>query len=235
MEKIKTIHDYAMTPYNKVVYGNYNKDRAKSFNEKLVDNIFCLDQGKHPNGTNKNLRILEIGCGAGDILKILQNKFVAEGIDREVDLNKDTLPFFSNTFNVVFTKSTIEHVQNTDHMLSEIKRVLKPGGWVIILCPSWEYNYRDYYNDYTHIKPFHRKGLQDALKINGFSLVNVRYFYYLPWLWGKDFTKIKWWLLPIIWWLRMFSTWKWANKEENIHRPNIRFAKEVQLLGVGSK
>lgn len=213
--------------YHDVVYGNYDKSRVKSFNEKLIDQVFQKE-------TNKDLKVLEIGCGQGDILKILQERFNAVGIDKEVDLEKDTLPFFDESFHVVFTKSTIEHVQNTPHLLSEIKRVLKPGGWVCVLTPAWEYNYKDFYNDPTHIKPFHRKGLQDALKIAGFGVVWVEYFYYLPWFWLGTRSD-KWWLLPIVWWLRMFSRWKWINHEENIHRPNIRFAQEVQLIALGMK
>jgi SAM-dependent methyltransferase len=217
-----------MSKYHQIIYGNYDKSRVKSFNKKFIDYLFP--------GPLDSKKVLEIGSGTGEILMLLGNKFGdACGIDSEVDLNKNRIPYKKCTFDIVFTKSTIEHISNTDHMLQEIKRVLKPGGYVYIFTPAWEYNYKDFYNDYTHVKPFHRKGLQDALKINGFSSVDVLYFYHLPWAWGKYSGDLKWWALPVILWLRAFSFWKWKNKEENIHRPNIRFAQEVQLLGIGCK
>ena len=221
-----------MSRYHEVVYDNYKKS---TYPRRLVWKLIW-DYMRDARRCNVPPRasILDVGCGTGEYLAIFDTfGFEAYGIDSEVDLNKDKIPYRDNRFSYVFTKSTIEHVYNTDHFLSEIRRVLKPGGKVIILLPSWEYNYKVFYDDYTHVKPFHRKGLQDAMKINGFKDVSVTYFYHLPWLWKPGTTTIKKYVLPVVWFLRLFP--KWKNKEENIHRPNIRFAQEVQLLGVASK
>ncbi len=200
--------------------------------------------------TNPEAQILDLGCGDLTFTKEfekyyknvfgLENDFcylstktdwgerISSRYEEKCDFNKQ-LPYESNYFDFILCKSVIEHIWETDNFLKEILRILKPGGKLVILTPSWEYNYGDFYNDYTHIKPFHRKGLQDALKINGFQGVNVEYFYHLDWLWGRPY------LMPVVKFLSLFARWKWKDAEETKHRVNIRFSQEVQLLGVAVK
>lgn len=249
-----------MSKYHEVVYGNYVRTEfPQSLIEYLLDNHWP-QTSKHESyrhsvvsSMSQDVSVLDVGCGDCTYLeKGFWAFHHADGIDCDrryvramgfkepgkmyrdvlpysINFNTDKLPYADNSFDIVFTKSVIEHIANTEHFLSELKRVLKPGGKIIVLTPAWEYNYKDFYNDYTHVKPFHRKGLQDALKINGFSNVNVEYHYHLPWLWKKPA------LFPLVLFLRIFSRWKWKNREENIHRVNIRFSQEVQLLGVAIK
>jgi SAM-dependent methyltransferase len=98
------------------------------------------------------------------------------------------IPYDNNTFDYVFIKSVIEHISNTDLFLSEIHRVLKPGGKVIILTPDYQKQKSFFYDDYTHIKPFTLNSLKMAVQLNGFSLMIARYFYYYRKIWeGKMF------------------------------------------------
>ena len=248
-----------MSKYHEVVYGNYPKSEfPKTLVEELLDRHWPISS-KYKNyreflisSSAQKTMALDVGCGDCSYLKkgfwafhfasgvdanIVYNRCMVGGKIEEsesyfvnpLDFNKDVLPFLDNTYDIVFSKSTIEHVANTDHFLSELYRVLKPGGILMILTPAWEYNYKDFYNDYTHVKPFHRKGLQDALKINGFSGVNVEYLYYLPWLWRRPY------LLPLVKFAALFYRLKWQDKEETKHRVNIRFSQEIQLLAIAGK
>lgn len=45
------------------------------------------------------------------------------------------VPFRSNSFDVVYTMGTIEHVEEYEHAIEEIFRVLKPGGRAVIGVP----------------------------------------------------------------------------------------------------
>ncbi len=69
-------------------------------------------------------------------------------------------------------------------MMAEMYRVLKPGGLAITLCPSWEYNYQIYFEDYSHRTPFMRESLRDIQLIHSFENVEVEFFYQLPSTWG---------------------------------------------------
>jgi SAM-dependent methyltransferase len=53
--------------------------------------------------------------------------------DLHLDVTKIDLP--DNTYDVVICNHVLEHVDNVDNAFSEIKRILKPGGWAILMVP----------------------------------------------------------------------------------------------------
>lgn len=69
-------------------------------------------------------------------------------------------PFKSDTFDVVFCASLIEHVPHPERMLSEVKRVLKPGGICYLSFPPF-YSPRGGHE----FAPFHYFGEGLALKL----------------------------------------------------------------------
>lgn len=96
---------------------------------------------------------LDVGCSDGTVTKYLADKLQARercGLDvanvsqaknkgitaEELDLNQDLpFPYPSDHFNVVTCLDTLEHVFNTDFVVSEIFRVLRPSGAAIISVP----------------------------------------------------------------------------------------------------
>ncbi len=48
----------------------------------------------------------------------------------------ETLPFASNSFDVVFSNEVIEHVADDARYAAEMVRVTKPGGRILIFCPN---------------------------------------------------------------------------------------------------
>jgi len=104
--------------------------------------------------TNKNLKILDIGCGDGVLLWLISQKTPAKlfGIDTDKSSlklarsklgDKATLkqasayqlPFKARQFDIVIAAEVIEHLNQPSRMLQEIKRALKPSGRLIISTP----------------------------------------------------------------------------------------------------
>ena len=193
----------------------------------------------------KNPRLLDIGSGKGNHLVGFSRLGIeVYGLDkrdecvqilkdfdiRECDIEKDKFPFEDNFFDFVFSKSVLEHVENTGNLLSESLRLLKPGGIAVNLTPDLKSQLKFFWDDYTHVKAFTRKSLQNAMKINGFSNVECSYFLQLPFIWKCPFLKF---ITRIIGLLP--DSLKWKDKEESQPRKLIRFSKEEMLLAVGAK
>lgn len=95
-------------------------------------------------------RVLEVSCGAGNELLRLQQagyevtgtnytKYEGESslieIRHGVDLLQG-LPFADASFDTVMLLDVIEHLANHDKAISELTRVCKSGGHVIIMTPN---------------------------------------------------------------------------------------------------
>ena len=190
---------------------------------------------------------LEVGCGKGEHLKIFSDIFPADqffGVDIEktevpgattyqVNLEKDKLPFRTNSMNVVFSKSVIEHVQNTNHFLSEIYRVLRPGGSLVLMMPDWQSQYLNFYDDPTHVRPFTQQSTHTALALNKFQAIEVSSFMQLPSTWKLPLLEYLY--TALVTWIP--ESWKWkSNKGRNTNdRKFIRFAKEKMVLAYARK
>jgi len=102
--------------------------------------------------------LLDIGCNEGHLFKIIRKSNKActcYGIDIEpnvVNLNIENckfqvanvleLPFEENYFDIVFALSTLEHIEDLNLAIKEIKRVLKPKGSIIMSSPTESWFYR---------------------------------------------------------------------------------------------
>ena len=185
--------------------------------------------------------LLDFGCGRGEFLNgFIDQGVVGHGVDftdaaveacpeaiiKQADIENHGLPYQDDYFDVVFSKSVIEHFYKPEILVKEIFRCLKPGGLAIIMAPSWEHNYRIYFEDYTHRTPFMKSSLNDILVMHGFEEVKVSFFKQLPILWGSLF----WILNPISSVTRLITPrilskyFKW-----------VRFSKEIMLLSSSKK
>jgi len=166
-----------------------------------------------------------------ECLAVLKNEAVYSEIDiLKCNLEVDAFPVPSDSVDVVFSKSVIEHVQNVDHLLDEIFRVLKPKGIAILMTPDWHSQHEIFWDDYTHVKAWTRKGLQNAMRMKGFKNVECTLFRQLPILWRYP------WLKPICDLVALLPhSWKWKDKKEEHFREFVRFSKEKMLLAMGRK
>lgn len=98
-------------------------------------------------------RLLDLGCAAGELAAVLGERgWKVDGVEREralaeaaatrgipvsvVDVDVATLPFGAATFDAAVAGEVIEHVIDTDHVLGELARVVRPGGCLLITTPN---------------------------------------------------------------------------------------------------
>jgi 2-polyprenyl-6-hydroxyphenyl methylase/3-demethylubiquinone-9 3-methyltransferase len=119
---------------------SFNPARVGYFKKKLFDELKLNPQGK---------AALEVGCGGGILCEeIARMGFDVTGIDPSehslqiatshakasslrINYTKGTgeaLPCRDNSFDIVFCCDVLEHVRDVPKVISEIFRVLKPGG-----------------------------------------------------------------------------------------------------------
>ncbi len=119
--------------------------------------------------------IVDLGCGD----RYLENaiKFAGGfyyGFDIfDADFEKERIPANDNSFDIVICLALIEHLADPGFFLSEIKRVLKPGGVVWLSTPDLEVSKFSFWDDPTHVHPYTRKSLRMLLNMAGFSHVKI--------------------------------------------------------------
>ena len=75
------------------------------------------------------------------MLAIASSRLTESGVEFEAHVVRDfPLPFADNTFDLVLSYETIEHIWERATFMNELARVLKPGQWMILTCPNvlWE-------------------------------------------------------------------------------------------------
>jgi ubiquinone/menaquinone biosynthesis C-methylase UbiE len=135
-------------------------------------------------------RALDLGCGDGrlgvhvdaaslvaaDVSEIaLERARRRLGRAELVRLEPDApLPLADNEFDLVLCAETIEHVRDVQLMLSEIRRVLRPGGEAAITTPAHTPVMRVPDPLSPHIRFFTRGSLRRLLEQHGFDAVELR-------------------------------------------------------------
>jgi ubiquinone/menaquinone biosynthesis C-methylase UbiE len=177
-----------MDNYLKSYYSETEKpytDYPKKLTRYLIER-FNLD---------KNKTILDVGYGRGEYLKTFEEAgYIVFGIDGKDGLNFENEHFTKysdNYVDIVFCKSIIEHIANYDNFMTELYRILKPNGKIIILTPDWSSIYKIYWDDYSHKHPYTFVSIKHLLIAYNFKIIHCSKFIQLPFLWHLKYFSLK--------------------------------------------
>jgi 2-polyprenyl-3-methyl-5-hydroxy-6-metoxy-1,4-benzoquinol methylase len=146
-----------------------------------------------------SLELLDVGCGSGTLLSLLKNRgFRVRGVDfsseaaaiakSENDIevqvgSVEDVHFPDASFDVVTLFHVMEHVTNPRRVLSEVSRILRPNGAVILQVPnieSWQFKMfgaQWYGLDIPrHVIDYSKKSMLKLLTDSGFLTVRLRQF-----------------------------------------------------------
>jgi ubiquinone/menaquinone biosynthesis C-methylase UbiE len=78
-------------------------------------------------------RVTDLDLSSGHLAHAQEN-FRLRGLEgRFIHHDAETLPFPDNSFDLVYSNGVLHHTPNTEHVVAEIFRVLRPGGKVIAM------------------------------------------------------------------------------------------------------
>ncbi|SHF59389.1 Methyltransferase domain-containing protein [Jatrophihabitans endophyticus] len=84
----------------------------------------------------------------------------------------DAVPLADGEVDTAFVSNFFEHVDRDTILatLVELRRVLRPGGRLLILQPNIRFCARDYWQFFDHVTPVDDRALAEALAATGFEL-----------------------------------------------------------------
>ena len=161
---------------------------------RLYDDAFIENLGNEyarslmqsvPGNPRSHRSTLELGCGTGVVSLALQRmgkvataidlegsrfdeRAIKEGVDL-YEMNAEELKFDDNSFDLVFSNATLEHITHPANAIKEAVRVVKPGGYVhvnfgpLYLAPFGLHAYTLTGIPYCHVL-FSRQDLARLLK-----------------------------------------------------------------------
>lgn len=107
-------------------------------------------------------KVLDVGSGKGRIERLYPNVTsadvtpeAAQYVKNFVQCSMTDLPFPENTFDTVFCLHVLAHFPDGERGISEARRVLKPGGKLVIITPNKYYVYFSWF--VTALKHFRFK------------------------------------------------------------------------------
>lgn len=164
----------------------------------------------------KHHSILDISAGVGVVARRVVSRYPSNGskvevicndvsptclktlresglmtVSFDIDSPETSYPFPDNTFDAVISLATIEHLVHIEHFLKEIRRILKPDGFLYVSAPNYSglpyllpfiltgktfhdpMDQRGRYEFNAHIKYFTYRTLSEVVSAQGYMLEAV--------------------------------------------------------------
>ena len=151
-----------------------------------------LDVLKRNDLNLDKIRMLEIGCGNGSVLDYLrQNNINMEGCDLFLEglkfcrqrsgsvalyqIDVLTMPF-KGEYEAIGLFDVLEHIEDDGKALSEINKALRPGGYLVLTVPAYQFLWSRHDDISHHRRRYNKRDLVAKLEQCGFSVNKVTYF-----------------------------------------------------------
>ncbi len=160
-----------------MIIDSYRLNREKRMQKEKTEAEWTTWEDRHIRtyesilGTTPAGPVLDVGSGTNHLVRAFKARGIeAEGIDFDrANFEKDTLPYKDNAFQTATLNAIIEHIAQPDVLMRELSRVIKPGGLIIVRTTNWRMDFRDFYIDPTHVRPYVPESLSILLSMYGFK------------------------------------------------------------------
>ncbi|MCZ8089311.1 MAG: class I SAM-dependent methyltransferase [Flavobacterium sp.] len=170
-------------------------DGKRSLFEKMyhfVKGIALKKKLKLINSQSQKGKLLDIGAGTGDFLAVANSdgwqtvgiepstKAKEIAIKKGVNFAQDFASLESNSFDIITMWHVLEHVPNLEEYISELKRLIKSSGTIIIAVPNFKSYDAKYYGEFwaafdvpRHLWHFSKTAIQKLFAKQNLKLVEV--------------------------------------------------------------
>lgn len=139
----------------------------------------------------KPARVLDAGCGSGRTMVDLQRYGDVVGIELSEDAAEiarsrgcgevvggrvEELPWDADTFDLITCLDVIEHTPDDRLALSELRRVSKPGGWLLLTVPAYQALWSSHDVANHHYRRYARRSLRLACVDAGWEVARITSF-----------------------------------------------------------
>jgi 2-polyprenyl-3-methyl-5-hydroxy-6-metoxy-1,4-benzoquinol methylase len=158
----------------------------------LIKGIALKNKLKLINAQSTKGKLLDIGAGTGDFLVVAKNdgwniigiepsaKAKETAIKKGVFFADSLSELENNSFDVITMWHVLEHVPNLEDYLSELKRLIKPNGTIIIAVPNFKSFDANFYGRHwaaydvpRHIWHFSKTAIEKLFTEKGIKLTAV--------------------------------------------------------------
>lgn len=130
---------------------------------------------------------MDLGAGYGECARFMRARrkwaldhnpdlvrLWADDVKPAIQSALESLPFMANSMGTVVASNFLEHftLQECEHILGEVARVLRPGGCLVVIQPNFRLCPKHYYDDYTHKTPFSDLDFARLLQSLGWRIVH---------------------------------------------------------------
>ncbi|MCG9892947.1 MAG: methyltransferase domain-containing protein [Thermosynechococcaceae cyanobacterium MS004] len=77
--------------------------------------------------------------------KVICSEYPSEFLNHMLEGKGESLPFEDNSFDLITSYQTLEHVESVSECLKEMTRVLRPGGFLYLKCPDYDSFFEPHY------------------------------------------------------------------------------------------